>query len=223
MFPETISILIAGGALATGFVPVFTDYLSRGEDERASHTFRAMLTLLGVAFGAISLLLFALTFTFAGTLISRLNRCSRNTSSVFSNLAHFAARAILFVLGGLFSGTLNALRLFWGAALQPVVFNLGIIFGGIVGPKLGLGIESQAWGALGGRVHRLHPHSDSGRAAQWIEFAAPCGIGAMRCATSTRFLAADCLRTGQRANHRAELAAFSDGAGRWPTDGAGQR
>jgi len=44
-------------------VPVFTEYLSRGEEEAARRTFRAMWTLLGLSFGVISLILLALTFT----------------------------------------------------------------------------------------------------------------------------------------------------------------
>ena len=60
----------------------------------------------------------------------------------------------MFVVGGVFSGTFNALRLFWFPALQPVFFNVGTIVGGVLGAPHGAGdaghIEYQAWGALGG-------------------------------------------------------------------------
>lgn len=149
--PDTISIIIAGGALATGFVPVFTEYLSRGETERAQNTFRAMLTLLGASFGVISLALFALTFTSLGHALAQSQVKPQYVDLYFQLLRILLVAQWFFVLGGLFSGTLNALRLFWGAALLPVAFNLGIIVGGIVGPKMfGMGIESQAWGALAG-------------------------------------------------------------------------
>ncbi len=54
--PDTISIIIAGGALATGFVPVFTEYLSQGRPEAAQRTFRAMFTLLLLVFGVLTVL-----------------------------------------------------------------------------------------------------------------------------------------------------------------------
>src|SRR5215213_5263142 len=60
--PDTISILIAGGALATGFVPIFTEYLSRGQEDAARRTFRAMFTLRGVCFSGLTALLLALTY-----------------------------------------------------------------------------------------------------------------------------------------------------------------
>jgi hypothetical protein len=80
------------------------------------------------------------------------------------------------VLGGLFTGTLNALRLFWFAALQPVVFQLlGIIAFGIVLPQFGMGIESQA-GARCGALIGFDLYSDSRRAAQWIVARAAMGL-----------------------------------------------
>jgi putative peptidoglycan lipid II flippase len=131
--PDTISILIAGGALATGFVPVFTAFLSRGEENAARRTFRAMLTLLGAAFGLLTLVLFALTWTPLGRTLALSQVRADQVDLYFLLLRILLVGQFFFVLGGLFTGTLNALRLFWFAALQPVVFNLGIIAFGIVG------------------------------------------------------------------------------------------
>jgi putative peptidoglycan lipid II flippase len=153
LIPDTLSILIAGGALATGFVPVFTGMLSRGEAAAAIRTFRAMWTLLLVVFTSITALLFALTYS----PLSMLGAPAKVTPEVADLYLHLLRILLVaqgfFVLGGLFSGTLNAMRHFWYFALQPVAFNGGIILFGIVGPKyFGAGIESQAWGALFGAI-----------------------------------------------------------------------
>jgi putative peptidoglycan lipid II flippase len=171
--PDTISIIIAGGALATGFVPVFTEYLSRGQAEAAQRTFRAMFTLLMVVFGALTVGLFALTYTPWGNIMApaaptlpkvataeamQLYRAALaehpQNVELFKHLLRILLVAqFVFVIGGMFTGTLNALRLFWYPALQPVFFNCGIILFGLIGPKFfGAGIESQAWGALFGAV-----------------------------------------------------------------------
>src|SRR4028119_803800 len=152
--PDTISILIAGGALATGFVPVFTEYLAQGQEEAARRTFRAMFTLLGVALGVLSLGLFVLTFTPWGRVLAARQVPDPSVVDLYLRLLRVLLVAqFFFVLGGMFTGTFNALRLFWYPALQPVVFNLGIIIFGIAGPKLfGMGIESQAWCALVGAL-----------------------------------------------------------------------
>ena len=148
--PDTLAILISGGLLATGFVPVFTRYLSQGETERARLTFRALLTLILVGFGGLTLVLFALTFTPAGTLLAPDKVGPQNIAKFLIILRILLVAQWLFVVGGVFSGTFNALRLFWFPALQPVFYNVGIIIGGVLGAKIG--IEYQAWGALGGAI-----------------------------------------------------------------------
>ncbi len=146
--PDTLAILISGGLLATGFVPVFTRYLSAGEQEKAQRTFRALLTLMLVGFGGITLILFGLTFTPAGTWLAPDKVGPENVEKYLLILRILLAAQWLFVVGGVFSGTFNALRLFWFPALQPVFYNVGIIVGGVLGARAG--IEYQAWGALGG-------------------------------------------------------------------------
>ena len=151
--PDTISIIIAGGALATGFVPVFTEYLSQGRAEAAQRTFRAMFTLLLVVFGALTVALFAATYTPWGTLLAPRDASPENLELYLRLLRILLVAQFIFVLGGMFTGTLNALRLFWYPALQPVFFNCGIILFGILGPKLfDADISCQAWGALFGAL-----------------------------------------------------------------------
>ncbi len=146
--PDTLAILISGGLLATGFVPVFTRYLSGGEAERARRTFRALLTLMLVGFGGISMVLFALTWTPAILWFAPHEVGPQNIEKYLLILRILLVAQWMFVVGGVFSGTFNALRLFWFPALQPVFYNVGIIVGGILGANKG--IEYQAWGALGG-------------------------------------------------------------------------
>lgn len=151
--PDTVSILVAGGALATGFVPVLSSLVAKGDHAAAQRTFRSMLTLLMLAFGTLTVVLFALTYTPWGTLLAP-QKVTPQVSALYLHILRILLMAqFIFVMGGLFSGTLNALRLFWYSALQPVMYNIGIISLGIILPRtLGWGIESQAWGALAGAV-----------------------------------------------------------------------
>jgi len=146
--PDTLSILISGGLLATGFVPVFTSYLALDQHEKAQRTFRSLLTLISAGFGIISVILFGLTYTPLGTLLapSTVNPHAVHLYLYILRILLFSQ--FLFVVGGVFSGTLNALRLFWYPALQPVLFNCGTIVFGIAGRHYGIG--AQAWGALFG-------------------------------------------------------------------------
>ena len=146
--PDTLAILISGGLLATGFVPVFTRYLTAGETEAAQRTFRALLTLMLVGFGGVTLFLWVLSFTPFGTLLAPDKVAPQYVGLYLHILRILLAAQFLFVVGGVFAGTFNALRLFWFQALQPVFYNCGVIIFGILGAKAG--IEWQAWGALAG-------------------------------------------------------------------------
>ena len=58
---------------------------------------------------------------------------------------------IFFAAGGILRGALMAEGRFGAQALAPLVYNLGIIVGGVAGGA-SLGVEGFAWGALGGAV-----------------------------------------------------------------------
>jgi putative peptidoglycan lipid II flippase len=153
--PDLIYFLASGGALSAGFVPVFTGYLTKGEDEKAMRTFRVLMTYLGllllsliVAFEVLAPQLVALLFPgMVGdeqkfTLTVRLVRI-------------LLPAQFFFVLGSLFTGALWSLRYFTEPQVQSVLYNLFILFGGILGAQfcahwLGKGIEGMAIGALTG-------------------------------------------------------------------------
>jgi len=153
--PDLIYFLASGGALSAGFVPVFTGYLTKGEDEKAMRTFRVLMTYLG-------LLLLSLVIAFevlAPQLVALLFPGMVGDEQKFT-LTVRLVRILLpaqffFVLGSLFTGALWSLRYFAEPQVQSVLYNLFILFGGILGAQfcahwLGKGIEGMAIGALTG-------------------------------------------------------------------------
>jgi putative peptidoglycan lipid II flippase len=153
--PDLIYFLASGGALSAGFVPVFTGYLTKGEDEKAMRTFRVLMTYLGllllsliVAFEVLAPQLVALLFP---GMVSDEQKFTLTVRLVRILLpAQF-----FFVLGSLFTGALWSLRYFAEPQVQSVLYNLFILFGGILGAQfcahwLGKGIEGMAIGALTG-------------------------------------------------------------------------
>ena len=147
--PEVMSIVIAGGALATGFVPTFSAYLARDEHDQARHTFRALLGILSVAIGLLTLVLIALTFS---PLISRLAPPRADAALYAQNLRLLLVAQWFFIIGGVFTGAFNSLRWFWLPALQPVFFNVGIIVFGLFGALGNRGIVWQSYGAIFGAI-----------------------------------------------------------------------
>lgn len=153
--PDLIYFLASGGALSAGFVPVFTGYLTKGEDEKAMRTFRVLMTYLGL----LLLTLIVAFEVFAPKLVALLFPGMVGDEQKFS-LTVRLVRILLpaqffFVLGSLFTGALWSLRYFAEPQVQSVLYNLFILLGGILGAQfashwMGKGIEGMAIGALTG-------------------------------------------------------------------------
>lgn len=147
--PEVMSIVIAGGALATGFVPTFSAYLARDEHDEAKHTFASLLTLLGTFALLLTLVLIGLTYT---PLVNALSPPKASATLYAQNLRLLLVAQGFFVVGGVFTGAFNSLRYFWLPALQPVFFNIGIIAFGLYGALSKGGVVWQSYGAIFGAI-----------------------------------------------------------------------
>jgi putative peptidoglycan lipid II flippase len=143
--PDTLMYLIAGGALASTFVPVFTEYVQQDDHRGAWKTFSIISTVTAVVATACVILgeIFAkgLTSFLTGYTGARLDLTIHLTRIVLP-------AQIFFLLGGLFMGTLNARKQFLIPSLGPTIYNIGIIIGAFLRPELG--IYGLMWGALVG-------------------------------------------------------------------------
>ena len=135
--PNLLYFLVAGGALRTGFVPVFTRLLSGGKRERAYRLFSALFWLLAVAAGGLALL----GMVFSGPLARLVYYGGAASNPELVTLCGELMRVmfpaqIFFVLGGLLMGTLNAEKHFLWPAMGPIIYNCAIIGAALLNPKL---------------------------------------------------------------------------------------
>jgi len=146
--PDLLFFLIAGGALSSSFIPVFTSYLTGGKEKDAWKVYSVVATIMTVVVGG---------FVVFGEVFARqivpVAVAPGFSPQELDSVAHLT-RIILpsqlfFFLGGLMMGTLYARQRFLVPGLSGSLYNLGIICGGLL---LGhaLGIEGLAWGALTG-------------------------------------------------------------------------
>ena len=128
--PDLLFFLIAGGALSSSFIPVFTSYLSTGKEKDAWKVFSVIATIMAVVIGA---------FIVAGEVFARqivpIAVAPGFSPDELDLVAHLT-RIILpsqlfFFLGGLMMGTLYARQKFLVPGLGPSVYNIGIIGGGL--------------------------------------------------------------------------------------------
>jgi putative peptidoglycan lipid II flippase len=151
MLPDFLFFAIAGGALSSAFIPVFSEYLHTKREREAWHIFSVVTTVMStvvLAFIGIAFL-FAEPFTrlLAGGKSEELMPLIVQMTRILLP-AQFA-----FFIGGLMFGTLYARQVFAVPGLGPNIYNIGIILGAsVLGRIFHPGVVGMAWGALLGAV-----------------------------------------------------------------------
>lgn len=153
---ELLFNLIAGGALGSAFIPLFTGYLTRkdtkGAWKLASGVFNALLLIL--------VLVSVLMWTFAPLIVDKLlfslvdNANPEMLSLTVKLLRTMLPTVIIFGVSGLVMGMLNAHQVFLWPALAPSMYSLGQIVGTLLLPK-SLGVQRLAIGAVIGALGHL--------------------------------------------------------------------
>jgi len=188
--PDWLNYLVAGGTLSITFLPLYARHLARGDEAEANRLLSVVSTtmLAVVGLGVLVGELFAepLVAAFFNLPPEALAACVRMTRVLLP-------AQLFFFAGAIFSATLFARGRFAAAALAPLLYNVGIIAGGLA---LGswLGPEGLAWGALagaavgpflvpavaalraGGRWRPLIAPRDPGF-VEWVKLSLPLMIG----------------------------------------------
>jgi putative peptidoglycan lipid II flippase len=146
--PEILNHVVASGFLSITFIPVFARYLSQGRENRGFEVF----SLVFNGFGLILITGIAAGIVWAPFFVRVL--APGITDPATFDLAVRMTRIILpaqffFFAGGLFMAVQFTKEKFLVPALAPLIYNLGIICGGVfLYPYLGM--EGFAWGVLAG-------------------------------------------------------------------------
>jgi putative peptidoglycan lipid II flippase len=148
LVPEILNHIVASGFLTVTFIPIFTVYLAKGREDDGWRIFSIILT----SFGSLLLLLIAVGWLWAPGLIEIVAHGRQDPQ--FRSLAVQMTRIIMpaqffFFAGGLFMAVQFAKERFAIPALAPLIYNVGIIAGGILlGPWIGM--QGFSWGVLVG-------------------------------------------------------------------------
>ncbi|MGZ9235290.1 MAG: murein biosynthesis integral membrane protein MurJ, partial [Anaerolineales bacterium] len=146
---------VAGGALGSAFIPTFTGLLAHDKRDDAWRLASALANAVTLTLSLLAVLLaiFApqvVRYALAPGFVEKPELFSLTVSLLRIQLIS----AILFGLGGLIVGILNAHQVFFIPALTPAMYQLGIIFGAVVlAPSMG--IYGLAWGVIIGAVAYL--------------------------------------------------------------------
>ncbi len=169
--PDTIFMLLAGGALLSAVIPVYAEVKSRGDPEALRQLLSGIATLVFLATAAFAAL---------GALIAEplMTAIAPGFESGTHDLAVDASRwlmlsPVLLGLSALAKAALQAERRFVPPAISPLLYNVGIIIGALVLARA-FGLRGLVWGTLIGAV--LHLAVQAPGLASWGRFRLTWGL-----------------------------------------------
>lgn len=152
-FPETIFLIIAGGAIGSAFIPTFAGYFARDDETGAWRLFSAVINLVTI----VTTLVAGLTILFAPQIVTLfLPKLVLEEPELLpltvTLMRIMLISPIIFGVSGVVMAALNARQHFLLPALAPTLYNLGIIAGAFLWrpPEVGLAV-----GTVGGALAHL--------------------------------------------------------------------
>jgi putative peptidoglycan lipid II flippase len=148
IIPEILNHVVASGFLSVTFIPIFAGYLVQNKEAEGWKVFSLILTTFGVGL----IILIGIAFILAPQLIALAAPGLRDSVQIASAIR--MTRIILpaqlfFFAGGMLMAVQFAKEQFKLPALAPLIYNLGIILGGILLSRW-IGMEGFSWGVLAG-------------------------------------------------------------------------
>jgi putative peptidoglycan lipid II flippase len=145
--PDFLNYLVAAGALSVTFIPVFSRYLVDKQEDEGWYAFSAVVTVMGLTLVA----LVGIGELFAPQLVGVIApgfAPEAKARAVFLTRLMLPAQ-IFFYLGSILTAVQYAKAQFIIPSLAGVVYNLGVIFGGVLLSSR-IGITGFAVGVLAG-------------------------------------------------------------------------
>ncbi len=147
--PDFLNYIVAGGAASITFISIYTRFLAEKRNADAEKTFSIIITVMT----AVMIVGTILTEIYAPEFVRWF---VKGFSPQQIELCIFLTRVLLpaqifFYVGGVVSAVLLSHRLFLFPACGPLIYNVFIILGGVVGGRH-FGIASLAYGALAGSI-----------------------------------------------------------------------
>lgn len=150
VLPEILNHILASGFLSVTFIPIFSKYIADDDEAGAWRIFSIIVTTFGTLMAA--LIAFGMLFTPQIVPLLAMGRGDPEFLKMTVQMTRIVLPAqFCFFTGGILMAVQFAKERFIVPALAPLIYNLGIICGGLLlGSRMG--VQGFAWGALAGAV-----------------------------------------------------------------------
>ncbi|HTP44511.1 MAG TPA: murein biosynthesis integral membrane protein MurJ, partial [Candidatus Acidoferrum sp.] len=147
--PDFLNYLIAGGSLSVTFIPVFAKYVAEKSEDEGWHVFSTVVTVMGFVLVALVLLGEVFAHQLVNVIAPGFSPAERERVVFLTRL--MLPAQVCFYQGSILSAVQYAKGQFVIPSLAPLVYNIGIILGGVLLSSR-IGMTGFAVGVLGGAI-----------------------------------------------------------------------
>src|SRR5271167_4777423 len=147
--PDWLNYIVAGGAASITFISIYTRFLAEKRDADAQKTFSVVITVMTAVMIVGTIITEIFTPQFVRWMFHGFSPAQVDLTVHLTRI--LLPAQIFFYVGGVVSAVLLSHRLFLLPAFGPLLYNVCIIGGGMIGGRH-FGIASLAYGALAGAV-----------------------------------------------------------------------
>ncbi|MFY9174932.1 MAG: murein biosynthesis integral membrane protein MurJ [Peptococcia bacterium] len=126
--PDLLYYLVVGGALNAAFIPVFSSYIAREEEQEGWHVASIVLNLILIIMLSGIILIMIFTPQLVELMVPGFIAESKLLTVAMTRI--MLVQAFLMALTGVTTGILNSYQKFFPTALGSVLYNVGIIIVG---------------------------------------------------------------------------------------------
>jgi putative peptidoglycan lipid II flippase len=147
--PDWLNYIVAGGAASITFISIYTRFLAENRDADAKKTFSVVITVMTAVMIVGTVIAEIFTPQFVRWMFRGFSPAQVELTVHLTRI--LLPAQIFFYVGGVVSAVLLSHRLFLFPAFGPLLYNIFIIFGGVIAGRH-FGIASLAYGALAGSI-----------------------------------------------------------------------
>lgn len=129
LIPDLLNYFLAGAYLTITLVPILSRHLEAGDTGAASRAFTSVFRFMALAIVGLTIVLWLFADPMVGLLFQRVDEVER----LISMTRIVLPAQVFLVLGALLMAVQYTHKRFVIPAIAPLVYNLGIIAGGLVG------------------------------------------------------------------------------------------
>ena len=145
LIPDILNYLVAGAYLTITLVPIVSQHLEKGDPGAASRAFTSVFRFVAIAIVGLTIVM----WVFASPIVDIVYPSATDPERLVDMTRLVLPAQVFLVLGALLMAVQYTHKRFFIPAAAPIVYNLGIIGGGLIG--LAAGDPTPEW-FLGGAV-----------------------------------------------------------------------